>query len=211
MPGKRKQPVAALPAPDDSIERLQDKARGCHNCDLWEPATQTVFGEGPERARIMLIGEAPGNEEDIAGRPFVGPAGRLLDRALTEAGLSRNELYVTNVMKHFKFRRMGKRRLHDRANAQQQAACRPWLAAELARVQPKFVLTLGAMAAQAMFGRAFRLTKNRGQWQALGGGGRGLATVHPSALLRMPDDTERHAAYAEFVRDLKQLARAARR
>ncbi|MCQ4165068.1 UdgX family uracil-DNA binding protein [Tahibacter harae] len=194
----------AAPAPP-SIARLRAAARTCKACPLWQPATQTVFGEGPENARIMLIGESPGNQEDLAGHPFVGPASELLDRALAEAGVDRAQVYVTNVVKHFKYQLRGKRRLHARANAAEQAACRFWLDAELLRVQPARIVCLGAMAAQAIFGRSFRLLKQRGTWRDLPGGARGLATVHPSYLLRLRDAAERAEAYAAFVRDLRQL------
>jgi uracil-DNA glycosylase family protein len=194
--------------PDAPIDELREEALGCRRCDLWKPATQTVFGEGPETARVMVIGEAPGNEEDQQGRPFVGPAGRLLDRALAEAGLDRSEVYVTNTVKHFKFVRRGKRRIHDRANRTQQQACSIWLLAELARVRPRIVVCLGAMAAQAMFGAAFRVTTQRGQWLALDDGARGIATVHPSALLRIPDEDERRETYAAFVTDLRKVKKA---
>jgi uracil-DNA glycosylase len=191
--------------PGETIDELREEALGCRRCDLWKPATQTVFGEGPEAARVMLIGEAPGGEEDEAGHPFVGPAGRLLDKALAEAGIDRSQVYVTNTVKHFKFVRRGKRRIHDRASRAQQEACRYWLLAELARVRPRIIVCLGAMAAQAMFGAAFRVTKQRGKWLALDDGARGIATVHPSSLLRIPDDDERRKAYAAFVTDLKRV------
>jgi uracil-DNA glycosylase len=194
--------------PGETIDELREEALGCRRCDLWKPATQTVFGEGPETARVMLIGEAPGGEEDEAGHPFVGPAGRLLDKALAEAGIDRSQVYVTNTVKHFKFVRRGKRRIHDRANRAQQEACRYWLLAELARVRPRIIVCLGAMAAQAMFGAAFRVTKQRGQWLTLDDGARGIATVHPSSLLRIADDDERHKAYAAFVTDLKRVKKA---
>lgn len=153
----------------------------------------------------MIIGEAPGSQEDLSGHPFVGPAGQLLDRALAEAGLDRSTLYVTNVMKHFKFRLRGKRRLHARASAAEQAACRYWLDAELARVAPARIVCLGAMAAQALFGRSFRLLRERGRWRELPGGARGFATVHPSWLLRLRDADQREAAFAAFVQDLRLL------
>ena len=154
---------------------------------------------------MLLVGEQPGDMEDLAGKPFVGPAGRLLDKALVEAGIQRRDIYVTNVVKHFKYQLRGKRRLHARANAAEQAACRFWLDAELLRVQPARIVCLGAMAAQAIFGRSFRLLKQRGTWRDLPGGARGLATVHPSYLLRLRDAAERAEAYAAFVRDLRQL------
>jgi DNA polymerase len=196
-------PVATIPA--GALSTLRREARACRACPLWKSATQTVFGEGPRDARAMLIGEQPGNAEDLAGHPFVGPAGALLDRALVEAGLERDALYLTNTVKHFKFEPRGKVRLHKRASAAEQAACRPWLAAELARVRPALLVCLGAMAAQTVFGAAFRLTHERGRWFALGDGVRGLATWHPSAVLRArPADRPR--LYAELAADLAQLA-----
>jgi DNA polymerase len=154
----------------------------------------------------MLIGEQPGAQEDLAGEPFVGPAGQLLDRALAEAGLDRRDLYLTNTVKHFKYETRGKARLHKRANAAEQAACRQWLAAELERVQPRLVVGLGAMAAQTLFGNAFRIGTQRGQWRDIGAQSRGLATWHPSAVLRMPREDRRHAAYVELVADLHEVA-----
>ena len=195
-------PVEFVPA--GSLRALRAAAAGCRACPLWRPATQTVFGRGRARARAMLIGEQPGAREDLAGVPFVGPAGQLLDRALEEAGLPRRELYLTNVVKHFKFEQRGKARLHKRANASEQAACRPWLAAELARVRPEFLLCLGAMAAQSVLGADFRLTRERGRWFELGTRQRALATWHPSAILRAPE-TARRRAYAELVADLRLL------
>ena len=153
-------PVAEVPG--GSLAALKRKARDCRACPLWKPATQTVFGDGPADADVMLIGEQPGLHEDIEGEPFVGPAGLMLDRALAEAGLDRAALYLTNTVKHFKYRQRGTAKLHKRANAAEQAACRMWLAAELARVRPKIVIALGAMAAQTLFGNAFRLTRERG-------------------------------------------------
>lgn len=191
------------------LAALREDAGHCRACPLWKPATQTVFGEGPGDARIMLVGEQPGDREDLSGHPFVGPAGRLLDRALAELGLARDQLYITNAVKHFKFLPRGKRRLHQRANAAEQRACRPWLDGELAAVRPHYVVALGAMAAQALFGRAFRLLRERAQWRLLDPGNpdgmHGFATVHPSFLLRLRTDDERKAAYAEFVADLRLL------
>lgn len=199
-------PVAAIPA--GALRTLRREAATCRACPLWEHATQTVFGEGPASAQVMLVGEQPGAREDTEGRPFVGPAGHLLDRALDDAGLDRGGLYVTNAVKHFKFEPRGKARLHKRANAAEQAACRPWLAAELLRVRPRLLVGLGAMAAQTMFGNAFRITRDRGRWHELGSGTRALATWHPSALLRLRNEDDRHARYAELVDDLAQVAAA---
>ncbi|HET6545989.1 MAG TPA: UdgX family uracil-DNA binding protein [Rhodanobacteraceae bacterium] len=185
-----------------TIAELRNQARRCHACSLWKPATQTVFGEGPQDARILVLGEQPGDQEDRSGHPFVGPAGKLLDRALAEAGIDRDTLYLTNTVKHFKFEPRGKRRLHQRANAAEQAACRQWLEAELASIRPRRILCLGAMAAQAIFGRGFHLMKERGQWRTIAPGVRAMATVHPSYVLRVRGAEERADAYAEFARDL---------
>ena len=189
--------------PDGSLATLKRKARDCRACSLWKPATQTVFGEGPADAEIMLIGEQPGLQEDIEGEPFVGPAGRVLDRALVEAGLDRASLFLTNTVKHFKYEQRGTAKLHKRANAAEQAACRMWLAAELARVRPKIVIALGAMAAQTLFGNAFRLTRERGEWRVLSEHAVGMATWHPSAILRGRD--RKDAMYRQLVEDLSSI------
>jgi DNA polymerase len=196
-------PVAEIP--DGNLAALRRKARDCHACPLWKRATQTVFGEGPARAEVMLIGEQPGLQEDREGLPFVGPAGGMLDRALAEAGLDRKTLFLTNTVKHFKYESRGTAKLHKRANAAEQAACRMWLAAELARVQPKLVVALGAMAAQTLFGNSFRITQGRGQWRDLDERTPGMATWHPSAILRAPDD-RRGIMYRELVEDLRSIA-----
>jgi len=196
-------PVSEIPG--GSIAALKRKARDCHACPLWKPATQTVFGDGPVDAEIMLIGEQPGLHEDIEGEPFVGPAGRMLDRALAEAGLERDTLFLTNTVKHFKYEQRGTAKLHKRANAAEQAACRMWLAAELARVRPKIVIALGAMAAQTLFGNAFRLTRERGEWRALGEHAVGMATWHPSAILRGRD--RKDAMYRQLVEDFRSVAK----
>jgi len=199
-------PVLAIPR--GRLSSVRREAAECQACPLWRDATQTVFGEGPQRATIMLIGEQPGAQEDLEGRPFVGPAGRMLDQALEAAGLPRGTLYLTNTVKHFKYELRGKRRLHKSANASEQAACRMWLAAELLRVQPRVVVGLGSMAARTMFGDAFRITRERGEWRKLGEDVRGIATWHPSALLRMPDAQSRAAAFGELVEDLRKVAAA---
>lgn len=202
-------PVSAIPrGPLASVRR---EAADCHACPLWRGATRTVFGEGPAHATVMLIGEQPGAQEDLEGRPFVGPAGRMLDEALEAAGLDRKSLYLTNTVKHFKYELRGKRRLHMSANASEQAACRMWLAAELLRVRPRIVVGLGSMAARTMFGNAFRITRERGEWRELGKDVRGMATWHPSALLRMPDAKARAAAFKELVEDLRKVAEAAKK
>ncbi|WP_372017665.1 UdgX family uracil-DNA binding protein [Pseudoxanthomonas sp. 10H] len=206
-PPRLAKPVAEIPA--GSLGRLRRKAAGCRRCPLWRPATQTVFGYGPARARLMLVGEQPGSEEDLGGRPFVGPAGRLLRGLLEEAGLDPRTLYLTNTVKHFKFVPRGKRRVHSRASASEQAACRPWLAAELDRLRPGVVVALGAMAAQTLFGNGFSVTRDRGLWQALGPQTRALATWHPSAILRMRAP-QRAQARAQLLADLTSAADAAR-
>ncbi|KLI97038.1 UdgX family uracil-DNA binding protein, partial [Luteimonas sp. FCS-9] len=176
-------PVDAIPT--GALSRLRAEAAGCRACPLWRPATQTVFGRGRAAARLVLIGEQPGDREDLAGAPFVGPAGQLLRETLAQVGIDAASVYFTNAVKHFKFVPRGKRRLHQRANAAEQAACRPWLAAELARIAPEVVVALGAMAAQTLFGNAFRVTAQRGVWQTLPNARPALATWHPAALLRM--------------------------
>ena len=203
LPAPGRPAPAASPA--GSLDALRREAAGCRACPLWQPATQTVFGEGPADARVMVVAEQPGDQEDLAGRPFVGPSGQLFDRALAEVGLARDALYVTNTVKHFKFQPRGKRRLHARANAGEQAACRPWLQGELARVRPALVVCLGAMAAQALLGASFR--EQRGQWQVLADGTRVLATVHPSYLLRLPA-VDRAAAWQAWLDDLHRVRAA---
>src|SRR5215469_15262138 len=187
--------------PDGNLAALRRKARDCRACGLWEHATQTVFGAGSDHAHIVLIGEQPGLKEDAVGLPFVGPAGRMLDRALEEAEVDRSTLYLTNTVKHFKYQLRGKLRLHKRANAAEQEACRMWLAAELARVQPRIVVALGAMAAQTLFGNSFSITRERGVWRRLGPATEGCATFHPSAVLRARDQ-QRAALYRLLVQDL---------
>jgi DNA polymerase len=207
-PRPRAVPEGSAPEPvDDSLDALRDAAMGCKRCDLWKPATQTVFGEGPPRARIVVIGEQPGDQEDLSGRPFVGPAGKLFDRALEELGVERAGMYVTNAVKHFKFEIRGKVRLHRSPDPAQQRACRAWLDGELERIRPDVIVCLGAIAAKAILGNKFGLMKQRGQWQALPNGARVIATVHPSYVLRQRDSESRHMAYAAFVRDLKPLAK----
>ncbi|HEX6832525.1 MAG TPA: UdgX family uracil-DNA binding protein [Rudaea sp.] len=189
-----------------SIATLRARARGCRDCDLWKHATQTVFGEGPDDAQIVFLGEQPGDAEDRSGHPFVGPSGMLLDRALDDAGVDHGKVYVTNVVKHFKFTPRGKRRMHQRANAQEQAACRHWLESELARIRPQRIVCLGATAAKAMLGPSFGLMRERGRWRDHESGARIMATVHPSYILRVHDE-DREKAYAQFVADLKTIAK----
>jgi uracil-DNA glycosylase len=200
--------AAALIPANFNWQTLHDAAAGCRACDLWKRGTQTVFGEGAQRARVMLVGEQPGNEEDLAGRPFVGPAGKLLDKALEEAGIDREQAYVTNVVKHFKWEPRGKRRIHAKPNAVEIAACMPWLQAELEAVQPLALVCLGATAAQALLGRQFRVTQSRGKWLESTLAPRVMATAHPSAILRSPTSEARRAAMAQFVADLRLVAAA---
>ena len=188
-----------------TLPALREAAAGCRGCRLWTRGTQTVFGEGPRRARVMLVGEQPGNDEDLAGKPFVGPAGHVLDRALEAAGVARGDVYVTNVVKHFKWEPKGKRRIHAKPNQTEIAACLPWLEAELDLVKPTVLVCLGATAAQALLGGKFRVTKQRGEWIASRWAPRVMATVHPSAILRAPDDAARHAEMERFVADLKHI------
>ena len=190
-----------------SLSQAREEARGCRRCDLWKSGTQTVFGEGRTKATLMLIGEQPGDQEDLAGKPFVGPAGKLLDRALDEAGIDRRVTYVTNVVKHFKWTPRGKRRIHQKPNAAEIAACRVWLDTELALVQPKVLVCLGATAAQALLGRQFRVSKDRGQPVESDLAPVVMATVHPSSILRSDN---REAEFALLVEDLKQVADAVR-
>ncbi|HXF09769.1 MAG TPA: UdgX family uracil-DNA binding protein, partial [Desulfuromonadaceae bacterium] len=167
-----------------TISKLQAAARDCHACPLWKTGTQTVFGDGSRKARVIFVGEQPGNDEDLAGKPFVGPAGKLLDKALLEAGIDRDEVYVTNTVKHFKWEPKGKRRIHKKPNAREIAACRPWLDAELAVLKPKVLVCLGATAAQALLGKDFRVSQQRGQLIGSSLADKVLATVHPSSILR---------------------------
>lgn len=197
----------ALIPPRPTLPSLRNAAAGCKACDLWEKGTQTVFGEGGRRARVMFVGEQPGNEEDLSGKPFVGPAGRLLDSALEEAGIDRKQTYVTNVVKHFKWEPRGKRRIHKKPNATEIAACRPWLETEIALVKPDVIVALGATAAQALIGPQFRVTKQRGEFLESTLAPYVMATVHPSSILRAPDDETRQLEYRHFVDDLKKLAR----
>jgi uracil-DNA glycosylase len=189
-----------------SIARLRELATGCRACDLWARATQTVFGDGPTDARLLIVGEQPGNSEDLEGAPFVGSAGRLLDRALVDAGIDRGGIYVTNVVKHFKWRRArtGKKRIHDKPDRAEVEACKPWLEAEVTRIGPELIVCLGATAAQALLGRDFRVTRQHGEVldSELGAT---LATIHPSAVLRAPDDV-RDETYDGLVADLRAAA-----
>jgi uracil-DNA glycosylase len=190
-----------------TLSKLREAAAGCKACDLWKTGTQTVFGEGLARAEVMLVGEQPGDREDREGHPFVGPAGRLLDEALEEAAIDRAAAYVTNVVKHFKWTARGKRRIHQKPNWTEIAACRPWLDAEIAVVQPRVLVCLGATAAQALLGRDFRVTQRRGELVETELAPVAVATVHPSSILRAQDEESRRAEYAAFVEDLRVVAR----
>jgi DNA polymerase len=190
-----------------TLPLLRAAAADCQACDLWKHGTQTVFGEGPRRAKILFVGEQPGNEEDLKGKPFVGPAGRLFDGALAEAGIDRTRVYVTNVVKHFKWEPRGKRRIHKKPNTQEISACRPWLQAEIALIKPKVIVALGATAAQALLGPKFRVTKERGKFLESALAPYVMATVHPSSILRAPDDETRREERRKFIDDLKKLAR----
>ena len=189
-----------------SLETLREEARRCRACHLWKKATQTVFGEGPPNAQVMLVGEQPGDKEDIAGKPFVGPAGLMLDRALEEAGIDRKKVYVTNAVKHFKFIARGKIRLHQKPNTSEIRACRQWYERELALIKPALVVAMGATAAQCVFGKITPINKNRGRPVDLDDGIKALVTVHPSYLLRLPDADAKAREYERFVDDLKIAA-----
>jgi uracil-DNA glycosylase family protein len=189
-----------------SLTEVAKEAATCTRCGLYERATQTVFGEGPQGAPLMLIGEQPGDKEDKQGRPFVGPAGKLLDQALEQAGIERDGVYVTNVVKHFKWRPAGKVRLHQKPNAEEIGACRVWWERELALVQPKVLGALGATAGQAVFGSKFRVTKQRGEFIELPSGVLATGTIHPSAILRIEDEEQREAEFDAFVDDLEAMA-----
>jgi uracil-DNA glycosylase len=201
------QPSAAGLIPNEpDLGRLREAAAGCTACPLYANASQTVFGEGPDHAPMMLVGEAPGDFEDKLARPFVGPAGRLLDRCIAEAGIERGQIYLTNTVKHFKWVPRGIRRIHSKPNSMEIAACLPWLEAELAAVKPRILVALGATAAQALFGKAFRVTRDRGRLVPSRWAPYALATVHPSSLLRAPDEETRHREIARFIDDLRKVA-----
>jgi uracil-DNA glycosylase len=189
-----------------TLPKLREAANGCRGCHLYEDATQTVFGAGLKRARVMMVGEQPGDREDREGAPFVGPAGRMLDRGLADAGIDRADLYVTNVVKHFKFVQRGKRRIHQTPVMEEINACRPWLDAELAQVKPEVLVCLGATAAKALLGQSFRVTQSRGRFVESDLAPLASATVHPSSILRARSDQEREEAYREFVADLLVIA-----
>ena len=199
----------AQPPDTSNLATVREAAAHCMACHLYKGATQTVFGEGPKHAAMMLIGEQPGDYEDVAGKPFVGPAGKIMDQALEEAGIDRSQVYVTNAVKHFKWEPRGKRRIHKKPSSREIAACRPWLEAELRIVTPKLVVAMGATAAQTIFGPSFRVTRERGKVLSSKLAPRVLATVHPSSLLRQPDEESREREYKHFVSDLRAAVRAA--
>ncbi len=190
-----------------TLPSLVKAAAHCEGCPLFARATQTVFGEGPADARVIMIGEQPGDQEDVQGKPFVGPAGKLLDRAMGDAGLDRGNVYVTNAVKHFKWTPRGKRRLHSKPTAREVNACRPWLEAEFDAIEPEFLVCLGATAAQSLLGRTFRITHQRGRFVQSDWAAWTMATYHPSALLRAPDEESREQMYAELVHDLRLIAK----
>jgi uracil-DNA glycosylase len=194
-----------------SLTALREAAAGCRGCDLYEDATQTVFGEGAAKARVVLVGETPGDQEDRQGKPFVGPAGRELDRALERAGIDRKEAYVTNAVKHFRFQERGKRRIHQKPDGRHIKACRPWLDAELGLLKPEALIVMGATAAQALLGASFKVTKERGKLLETELAPIVVATIHPSAILRERDDDARHLQREAFTSDIQVAAEALRR
>jgi uracil-DNA glycosylase family protein len=208
----RKPESAADLIPDHpSVSSVRRAAKSCRACDLWKRGTQTVFGEGSPTARLMLVGEQPGDQEDLQGHPFVGPAGKLLDRALAAAGIDRAGVYVTNVVKHFKWEPRGKRRIHKKPRASEIAACRPWLDVEVALVKPQAIVCLGATAAQALLGGSFKVTQSRGAFVASPLAPLVMATVHPSSILRAADDEARRVEFERFAADLRKVAQALER
>jgi DNA polymerase len=203
----RNVPVSELLPDRPTLSAVRAIATDCKACDLYKRGTQTVFGEGPRKAKVMLVGEQPGDVEDVAGHPFVGPAGKLLDAALEEAGIDRRQVYVTNVVKHFKWEPRGKRRIHAKPNAAEIAACRPWLETEISLVKPHVLICLGATAAQALLGKSFQVSKQRGEIVESTLAPIVTATVHPSSILRASDDEARRGEMRRFVQDLKKIAR----
>jgi uracil-DNA glycosylase family protein len=201
--------AAPLVPANPNLPKLKEAAAGCRACPLWENGTQTVFGEGLKSAEIVLVGEQPGDQEDLSGKPFVGPAGRLLDKGLEEAGIDRKLAYVTNVVKHFKWQPRGKRRIHQKPNAAEIAACRPWLDAELSVLEPKVLVCLGATAAQALLGRGFRVSKDRGVPVESELAPVVMATVHPSSILRADDREQEMAMFVEDLRRVEKVLRSA--
>ena len=206
MPKDRFATAASFLPDSRSLAALRTAASQCKGCDLWRNATQTVFGEGNKNMRVMMVGEQPGDKEDLQGKPFVGPAGAVLDKALEQAGIDRDDVYVTNMVKHFKFEPRGKRRIHKKPTALEISACRPWLEAEIAAVQPEVVVLMGSTAAQGLLGRDFRVTQHRGEWIPSPLAPMITATIHPSAILRAPDQEARHMEMDRLVADLKLVA-----
>lgn len=202
--------AASLVPARPTIEKLQNAAKDCRACPLWKTGTQTVFGDGSRAAMVVFVGEQPGNDEDLAGKPFVGPAGKLLDKAMVEAGIRRDEVYVTNAVKHFKWEPRGKRRIHKKPGAREIAACRPWLDAELEVLKPKVLVCLGATAAQALLGKSFLVSKRRGELIQSSLAPNVMATVHPSSILRAPDEETRGMEMGRFVEDLRKVAEVIR-
>jgi uracil-DNA glycosylase len=204
MPKRAQTTAAPLIPPNPTLTQLREAAANCRACDLWKRGTQTVFGEGGgAKPRVMFVGEQPGDQEDIQGRPFVGPAGKLLDKALAEAGIDRKDVYVTNAVKHFKWEPRGKRRIHKKPNSMEIMACKPWLEAEIDLLQPEVIVCLGATAAQALLGRQFKVSTQRGAWVSSPLAPFVMATVHPSSLLRAPDEETRRLEMRRFIDDLK--------
>src|SRR5262252_2719135 len=209
MSKRQQQTAASLIPPEPTIPGLRDAAAHCRACDLWKRGTQTVFGEGGgPQPRVMLVGEQPGDQEDIQGHPFVGPAGKLLDKALAEAGIDRQQVYVTNAVKHFKWEPRGKRRIHKKPNSMEITACKPWIEAEIEVLHPAVIVCLGATAAQALLGRQFKVSTQRGVWVPSTLAPFVMATVHPSSLLRAPDEETRRLETRRFVADLKLVHKA---
>jgi DNA polymerase len=209
MPKRAQTTAAPLIPPDPTIAKLSGAAAECRACDLWKTGTQTVFGEGGgEKPRVMFVGEQPGDQEDIQGHPFVGPAGKILDKALGEAGINRNDVYVTNAVKHFKWEPRGKRRIHKKPNSMEITACKPWLEAEIDVLHPHVIVCLGATAAQSLLGREFKVTTQRGAWVPSPLAPFVMATVHPSSLLRAPDEETRRLEMERFIEDLKLVHEA---
>jgi DNA polymerase len=202
--------AAPLIPPRPTLAKLRDASAECKACDLWKTGTQTVFGEGTQKSLVMFIGEQPGDKEDLAGRPFVGPSGALLDRALEEVGIDRKKVYVTNVVKHFKWEPRGKRRIHKKPNAAEITACHPWLRSEINVIQPRAIVCLGSTAAQAILGPKFRVTVQRGIFVPSDLAEYVTATVHPSSILRAPSDEARQTERARFVEDLRKISEAIR-
>ena len=203
---KKSSNAPQLPVPSGSLKKLAHEAAHCRNCDLWRNATQTVFGEGDPHALIMLVGEQPGDQEDLQGKPFVGPAGKLLKNTLEEAGINLKKVYLTNAVKHFKFEPRGKRRIHKKPSGGEIAACRPWLDAEIVALKAELIVCLGATAAQALLGRTFRVTQHRGELLESSLARYVMATVHPSSILRAPDEDARHEQQAQFLADFRKIA-----